>query len=172
MSTGRPACGSCAALGPPYPEWPLFLSRFVPIPEHPVHLDSTLPPPLPTSLCGLWHRQWDPRTGLLGLSQGLRLGLRKGHRVGQTGPSAPPGPFMPPVQPSASGRWQGARLDWLALHAVAFHDAQPPCLSLRPNPPFPSSCPRVGRKSWTKAVSVPSSRPLSKASTLPWAPLA
>ncbi|CAI9166131.1 unnamed protein product [Rangifer tarandus platyrhynchus] len=79
---------------------------------------------------------------------------------------------MPPVQPSASGRQQGARLGWLALHEVAFHDAQPPCLSLCPDPTFPSSCPRVGRKSWMKAASVPLSRPPSKASTLPWAPLA
>lgn len=150
MGVNRQAClWVLCRLGASHPEWPLSLSRFVPIPEHPVHLDSTLPPPLPTSLCGLWHRQWDLRTGLLGLSQGLRLGLRKGHRVGQTGPSAPPGPFMPPVQPSASGRRQGARLGWLALHAVAFHDAQPPCLSLRPDPPphpVPGWDGRAGRR--------------------------
>ena len=171
MSTDRPACGSCAASGPPHPEWPLFLPQFVPIPEHPVHLDSALLPPLPNSLCGLWHRQWDPRTGLLGLLRGWGWAQERAS-VGQTrceGRRAHPVPScLPSSQREAAGGQAGL--------------AGPPCSSISqrttllplppPRPPFPSSCPRVGQNSWTKAVNVPSSRPPSKASTLPWAPLA
>lgn len=150
MSTDRPACGSCAASGPPHPEWPLFLLQFVPIPEHPVHLDSVLPPPLPTCLCGLWHRQWDPRTGLLGLSQGLGLGSGKGIEWARPGVRGGGPTWSPHASRPASGRRQGARLGWLALHAVAFHDAQPSCLSLRPDPPSPRPAPgwdgRAGRR--------------------------
>ena len=36
--------------------------------------------------CSVWsHRQWDPRTGLRGLSQGLGLGLRKGSKWARLG---------------------------------------------------------------------------------------
>lgn len=109
MSTDRPACGSCAASGPPHLEWPLFLPQFVPLPEYPVHLDSMLPPPLPTAL-------------LRGLSQGLGLGLRKGSKwarpgVRGGGPTRSPHASRPAVrQREAAGGQAGL--------------AGPPCSSI------------------------------------------
>lgn len=71
------------------------------------------------------------------------------------------------------GETEATRLGWvwmLTFHAAAFHCTKPSFLSLCPFPTFPSSCPRVGRKSWKKAVSVPSHRsPLEGLQAL-WAP--
>lgn len=148
----------CATTAPSRLERPLCSSSST------FPFQSTPEFPLPSSsLHGLWHRQWDLGMELLSLSRGPVLGFRKGHSVGQTpvrgeegrlgterGPPHVPS-FLPSTSPPAGGGW--ARL---AFHAAAFRSAKPSFLSLRPVPTFPSSCPRAGRKSWTKAVSVPS----------------
>lgn len=125
--------------------------------------------------CG--YRQWNLRMGATQPVQGPLLGFRIGYCEGrQAGWEQRGNTHALLFLLSPAHKQEEAGPGWAGL------DAHFPCSSISlcktilplPSPLFPTSplsCPRVGLKSWKKAVSVPSQWFPPKVSTLLWAPL-
>ena len=102
---------------------------------------------------------------------GAGAGLRKGHQWARPGVRGGGPTRSPHASRPASGRRQGARLGWLALHAVAFHNAQPSYLSLRPDPPSPRPAPGWDRTAGRRQSMCPPHGPPRRPPLSPGHPL-